>query len=99
MNLVNNVYKTLVAKNPSGSPNEYWIASREFKYWASNYFEFCGRTVKTDGTLMFRWLCTYNGGFLLNKPQFAFRPIVVFKSNNLLLGGSGTITDPYILKE
>ena len=99
VNLVNNVYKTLVAKNPSGSPNEYWIASREFKYWASNYFEFCGRTVKTDGTLMFRWLCTYNGGFLLNKPQFAFRPIVVFKSNNLLLGGSGTITDPYILKE
>ena len=40
-----------------------------------------------------------HGGFLLNKPQFAFRPIVVFKSNNLLLGGSGTITDPYILKE
>ena len=95
--LVNAVYGSMEANNPSGTVKSYWLASRRFDYIDSTYWLFNGRCVLTSGSLSNYNLYDYYSGFGENSGDYAVRPIVTLKSTAEKLSGSGTSSSPYIL--
>ncbi len=97
-NLVNAVYGSMEANNPSGTATFYWLASRRFAYSSSTSWYFYGRYVSTDGSLNKSVLSNYNSGFGSDYDgSCAVRPIIILKSTSEIESGSGTSDSPYIL--
>ena len=95
--LVNAVYGSMEANNPSGTATKYWLASRRFSYNSSTHWLFYGRYVGTSGSLNGGSLYNYDGGFSDHSWSYAVRPIVTLKSTAEKLSGSGTSSSPYVL--
>lgn len=80
----------------------YWLASRDV-YSISDVSYFGGRTVDSYGagdvSSSNLWYVEYDGytkSYLYGRSN-GFRPVFLLKSNVIIIGGSGTETDPYTL--
>ena len=87
--------------NKVGTSNAtiYWLGSRSYYYDSSTVFGFNGRVVYNhDGSTGYLYLRGCNSGrWLDDSVSFALRPIITLRSG-LTATGSGTASDPYVLK-
>ena len=76
----------------------YWLGSRDYYYYSSTFFSFSGRSVYTYGDTDYCYLRYYNAGSWVDSGlNYALRPIITLRSG-LRGTGSGTASDPYVLK-
>ena len=76
----------------------YWLGSRYYDWKNSSSFSFYGRNVYTFGEILSNYLRQYFYGFWSDLSySYALRPIITLRSG-LTATGSGTSSDPYVLK-
>ena len=76
----------------------YWLGSRYCDWRNATYFVFCGREVNTNGSVIIDyWRLYYSSSWLDGNRRYALRPIITLRSG-LKATGSGTSSDPYVLK-
>ena len=101
--LVKNTYNNLTATKKEGSSARYWLASRYYYYYTATRFYYSGRAIN-NGNLVNggpssnfdpRW---YNSGWNNASISACVRPIITLKEGIDKESGSGSKTDPYILK-
>ena len=99
--LVNTALGTLVAKKPSGTAINYWLASRHYDSSRSTEWGFSERIIKTNGSLSTTNLFFHNVDWSSSEysysPAYAIRPILTLKSTVKIVGGTGTSSDNYQL--
>ena len=99
--LVSAVYGNLIAKNPSGTDTNYWLASRHYVYNSSIYYitlngRFIDSTNNKSGFSRF-FLSYSNGNLRQYSSAMSIRPILTLKSTVKITGGSGTLGNEYRL--
>ena len=92
-NLVNGVYGTMEANNPSGIATTYWLASRYFFFVSSSssIWRLQGRFVSSTGELKADSLTRNdeNDGYFNTACSSAVRPIVTIKADVQIVSGDG----------
>ena len=91
-NLVNNVYKTMLATTPNGVAAPYWLASRYYEYYLSHSWGFFGRFVTASGSFYYEnwrifnyWHNVQDNGVT----KFSVRPIITLKSDIQITSSDG----------
>ena len=95
--LVKNALGTLVAKDPSGTAINYWLASRSYIYYSSTYWTYCGHSIYDSGDVRDHLLYDYNNGFHAYNNIGSLRPILTLKSGISYTPALGTSFDPFVL--
>ncbi len=77
----------------------YWLGSRYYVYDSSTIFYFDGRCVNASGSTgsSYHLRYYYSGSWYDRSNSYALRPIITLRSG-LTATGSGTVSDPYVLK-
>ena len=82
----------------TSTATKYWLGSRYYNYSSSPRFYFSGRGVGTRGNAGSYILRRYDSGSWYGRSNsYALRPIITLRSG-LRGTGSGTVSDPYVLK-
>ena len=95
--LVNNVYGTMSAMSVTGNKEQYWLASRMYRIINIDEWYFRGRLVEREGEKKSSHIYTPTKGTAIWFDGWAIRPILTFKSEIKISGGSGTKSSPYTL--
>lgn len=95
--LVENSLGTLVAKIPSGTASDYWLASRVYRYFSSTSWRYRGRSIDTSGSVNNYNLYYYNSGFNTSSYGYCLRPILTLKSGIGYTQALGTSDNPFVL--
>jgi prepilin-type N-terminal cleavage/methylation domain-containing protein len=100
---VKDVFGTLVAnKVETTTATVYWLATRHYSYTNSTRYGWCGRLVKSDGSIDGYVLYLYDNdnGWVSYDRTFAVRPIITLRTlyADDITSGNGTVSDPYVLE-
>ena len=98
-NLIQTVLGTRKAnKVRTATATYYWLASRNYDYYSSTYWDFSGRNISTSGNINGSSLYYYDSGsFNTRSRYYALRPIVILKSGITYTPALGTSDDPFVL--
>ena len=88
-NLVNSIYKTMAAKNPSGKASAYWLSSRFFYYNKNMIWDIGYRSVSELNDLDYNLCLLYNESIFNYSWERSIRPILAIKSNIKIFSGDG----------
>ena len=77
----------------------YWLGSRNYLWYSSDNFRFNARNVVANGNISYSYLNFYNNSSWHGGPygSYALRPIIILLPG-LKATGTGTSSDPYVLK-